>query len=272
MPGHSAEIFSVYPDLSCKKDTFRIHPFFKGAGIHEEILCAGNDKVFDFLEGVLEEVIELFPNEYIHIGGDEAPKKSWKECTLCQQRIRDEGLKDEEELQSWFIRRIESYLNGKGRNLIGWVEILEGGLAPNASVMFWKGSVDPIVKAAEKGHHIVMSPTSHLYFDYAYDTVSANASGRFIPTRKVYAYNPIPEDLDSVYRDNILGLQANFWSHIDRTVPGMNRQIFPRLLAMSEVAWTNDKGRDWKEFTGRLKHHLEILEIKGIDYYRENYD
>ena len=272
MPGHSAEVFSVYPELSCKKDTFRIHPFFKGAGIHEEILCAGNEKVFDFLEAVLDEVIELFPNEYIHIGGDEAPKKSWEECRLCQQRIRDEGLKDEYELQSWFIKRIESYLNEKDRNLIGWVEILEGGLAPNASVMFWKGSLDPIVKAAEKGHHIVMSPTSHLYFDYAYDTASANSSGRFIPTRKVYAYNPVPEGLDPEYHDNILGLQANFWSHIDRTVPGMNRQIFPRLLAMSEVAWTNDKGRDWKEFTGRLKHHLEILEIKGVDYYRENYD
>ena len=257
MPGHTAEVFSVFPELSCKEDTFKIHPFFKGPHIHREILCAGKNETFGFLENVLAEIVDLFPFEYIHIGGDEAPKQHWQECPKCQQRIKDEKLKDEHELQSWFVRRIETYLNSKGKKLIGWNEILQGGLAPNAAVMFWHGEFEETLKAAEKGHSIVMSPTSHCYFDYTHEKIS---------TEKVYSFNPVPRELDKKYVKNILGVQANFWSHIDRTEPKMSRQIFPRLLALSEVGWTNEENKEWRNFFDRIKIHADVLNLHNIYY------
>lgn len=257
MPGHTAEVFAVFPELSCTGETFKIHPFFEGPGIHEEVLCAGNDQTFEFLENVLTEVSELFPSKYLHIGGDEVPKARWKKCPKCQKRIIDEGLADEDELQSWFIRRIEKHLNTVGKSMIGWNEILEGGIAPNAAIMFWHGDLEETLKAAEKGHPIVMSPTSHCYFDYTYEK---------IPTGKVYDFDPVPDGLDRKYADKILGCQANFWSHIDRTVPAMHRQIFPRLLALSEVGWTEKENKHWEDFSIRLKSNLEVLDILGIYY------
>ena len=200
MPGHTTEVFSAYPELSCTGDTLSVHPFFKGPGIHNEIFCAGKEETFKFLENVLSEVTELFPSEYVHIGGDEAPKSYWKECSLCQKRIKDEGLKNEDELQSWFIRRIENYLNSKGKKLIGWDEILEGGLSKTATVMFWRSNKqDANVKAMNQGNDVIMSPTSYCYFDYPYDKIS---------TEKVYSFEPLSGmDLKMLIQNTSLGFR-----------------------------------------------------------------
>ena len=191
MPGHTSEIFSAYPELSCKEETLSIHPFFNGPGIHKEILCAGKEETFMFLENILYEVTELFPSDYFHIGGDEAPKALWEECPLCQQRIEEEELEDEHELQSWFVRRIEKYLKSKGKKLIGWDEITEGGLSNTATVMFWRSRAeDALLTAIGQGNEVILSPTSHCYFDYTYERIS---------TEKVYAFEPLSlsSELDS---------------------------------------------------------------------------
>lgn len=242
MPGHSTEIFAAYPQFSCSGNKSVIFPYFKGPGVTEDILCAGNDSVFRFLEDVLSEVIDLFPSEFIHIGGDEAPKARWEKCPKCQARIKAEGLKDEAELQSYFTRRIEKFINSKGRKLIGWDEILEGGLAENAAVMSWRG-IQGGIEAAGMGHQVVMSPTSHCYFDYSYETT---------PTEKVYSYKPVPDQLAAGSIHYILGAQANMWTHIARTEQAIDEQIFPRLYALAEVLWTNPEIRDFEDFEKRL--------------------
>lgn len=248
MPGHTTEIFAAYPQLSCTGRKSIIFPYFKGPGITGDILCAGNDSVFKMMEDVLSEVITLFPSEYIHIGGDEAPKEGWKKCPKCQSRIKSEGLKDEAELQSYFIRRIEKFINSKGRKLIGWDEILEGGLAENAAVMSWRG-VQGGIEAARQGHHVVMSPTSHCYLDYSHETTS---------TEKVYSYDPVPQELADGQSKYILGAQANMWTHIARTETAIDAQVFPRLYALAEVLWTNPKVRDFSDFQHR------IATLKGL--------
>jgi hexosaminidase len=242
MPGHSTEIFAAYPQFSCSAKKSVIFPYFKGPGVTEDILCAGNDSVFTFMQDVLSEVIALFPSEYIHIGGDEAPKDAWKKCPECQDRIKKEGLKDEAELQSYFIRRIEKFINSKGRKLIGWDEILEGGLAENAAVMSWRG-IQGGIEAAKQGHNVVMSPTSHCYFDYSYETTS---------TEKVYSYHPVPKELSASQSKYILGAQANMWTHIARTPTAIDAQIFPRLYALAEVLWTNPEMRDYPDLEKRI--------------------
>jgi hexosaminidase len=242
MPGHSTEIFAAYPELSCSGKRSVIYPFFEGPAVTEDILCAGNEAVFAFMEDVLSEVMALFPSEYVHIGGDEAPKTAWERCPKCQSRIRAEGLKDEAELQSYFIRRIEKFVNSKGRKLIGWDEILEGGLAENAAVMSWRGEQGGI-EAARQGHRVVMSPTSHCYFDYSYETTS---------TEKVYSYHPVPQELAGDPAKYILGAQANMWTHIARTEPAIDAQIFPRLYALAEVLWTNPAVRDYADLEHRI--------------------
>jgi hexosaminidase len=260
MPGHSSEVFSVYPELSCKGNTMKIHPFVLGPGIHKEIYCAGNDSTFLFLKNVLSEVIELFPSKYIHIGGDEAPKDHWRECSRCQQRIKEEGLKDEFELQSWFIKEIESYISANNKTMIGWDEIVEGGLSRTATVMYWRGwetSVPELV--LENGNKLIMTPTSHCYFDYTHETIS---------TERVYSYNPVPEFISGGKTDQILGVQANFWSHLNRIEPEMDRQIFPRLLALAEVGWLTATDKNWKDFSLRLKHHEKILGIRDIHFFK----
>jgi hexosaminidase len=258
MPGHSTEVFAAYPELSCTGDTLSIHPFFKGPGIHNEIFCAGKKETFEFLVNVLSEVIELFPSKYVHIGGDEAPKAMWKACPDCQRVIKEHNLKDEDELQSWFIKRIEQYLSSEGKNLIGWDEIMEGGLSKTATVMYWRGrnNQTPLI-AASQGNDVIMTPTSHCYFDYTHKKIS---------TEKVYSYNPMPDNLDNQYSEHILGVQANFWSHIDRTEPKMDRQIFPRILALSEVGWTLTEWKDWNDFKKRLDKHYKSLHLMGIYY------
>jgi hexosaminidase len=258
MPGHSSEVFSVYPELSCKGDTMIIHPFTQGPGIHKEIFCAGKDESFVFLYNVLSEIAELFPSKYIHIGGDEAPKDHWKECARCQQRMKDEGLHNEDELQSWFIRKIESHLSARNKIMIGWDEIVEGGLSKTATVMYWRAWEEEVPEfVLEHGNNIIMTPTSHCYFDYTYETTS---------TEKVYAYQPVSTDFKKKYKEQILGVQANYWSHLNRNEAEMDRQIFPRILALAEVGWLDESRKDWESFSLRLNQHLPILDILDIYY------
>ena len=262
MPGHALAAIAAYPKLSCTGEKVVIHPFTMGPGVHEEVFCPGKESTFRFIEDVLGEVIELFPSPYVHIGGDEVPKTKWKACPDCQKAIRQNGLKDEEELQSWFIRRVEKILNARGKKLIGWDEITEGGLSPTATVMFWRGSGDGTTSWSHEGllqsiiraNDVIMSPTSHCYFDYSYETT---------PTNRVYGLQPVPGGASPEEAARILGVQANFWSHLDRTEPRMDRQIFPRLLALAEVGWSDEK-KEWDEFTTRLKEHYEALNLLKI--------
>ena len=257
MPGHSLEVLVCRPDLSCTgKVPDDIFPFFKGPNITPEILCAGNDDTLKLMEDVLDEVIEIFPSKFIHIGGDEAPKIRWEACPKCQARIKAEGLKNEHELQSYFIRRIEKHITAQGRRLIGWSEILEGGLAPNAAVMDWIGGAAQATKA---GHDAVMSPTSHCYFDYPYGAISSEHA---------YSFDPIAR-LSPEQAGHVLGLQANFWSHIDREPALVDRQLFPRLLSLAERGWSPAECRDWNEFKPRLMAQLPRLASMGISYRRE---
>jgi len=254
MPGHSHEVIVCRPDLSCAGETNGdIFPFFKGPDITSDILCAGNEKTFAFMQDVLDEVIAVFPSPFIHIGGDEAPKESWKSCAKCQARIKTEGLKNEHELQSYFIKRIEKHLSAKGKRLIGWSEILQGGLAPNAAVMDWIGGAGPATKA---GHDVVMSPTSHCYFDYTYKRIS---------TERAYSYDPVA-GLSAEQAGHVLGLQANFWSHIDREPELVDKQLFPRLLAIAERGWSPADTRDWPAFKVRLDAQLPRLRQMGVHY------
>jgi hexosaminidase len=257
MPGHTLAVLACYPQLSCTGGPFEIHPFFKGPGIHKDVFCAGNEAVFTFLDEVLGEVCEIFPSEYIHIGGDEAPKTRWKNCPKCQARIKKEGLANEAELQSWFIRRAAAMLKKRGRKMIGWDEILDGGLAPGAAVMSWRGTRGGIA-AAKAGHPVVMSPTSHCYFDYPY---------KRIDTRRAYSFDPVA-GLDAARARHVLGIQANFWSHIDREPEKVDAQLFPRLLAIAERAWSPADATDWNDFARRVKSHLARLDQMGVSYHK----
>ena len=263
MPGHTLAVLACYPGLSCTNGPFEIHPYFKGPGIHEDIFCAGNEKTFEFLENVLTEVFELFPSEYIHIGGDEAPKKRWVACKKCQNRINVEGLKDEHELQSWFIKRVEEFVNNKGKKLIGWDEIMEGGLSETATVMYWRGWINDDVpqKVVNQGNDVIMSPTTHCYFDYKYEEIS---------TLKAYEFEPVPNGITQEQTKHVLGVQANFWSHIDRTEAAVDKQLFPRLLSIAEVAWSPKEKRDSLYFKNKVKSHLERLAELGVKYYPDS--
>ena len=256
MPGHSLAALSVLPQLSCTGGPFEIFPFFKGPAITEDILCAGKEETFIFLRNVLDEVMGFFPTEFVHIGGDEAPKTRWKACLLCQKRIQDEGLKDEAELQSWFNRRVEKMLVARGRRLIGWDEILEGGLSPTAAVMSWRGTAGGAT-AAKEGHDVVMSPTSHCYFDSDYGAINS---------ARAFSFDPV-KGLTSEAARRVLGLQANFWSHVDREPHLVDAQLFPRLLALAERGWSPAGDDDWRDYRRRLQAHLLRLRRLGIHYY-----
>ncbi|HKI68594.1 MAG TPA: family 20 glycosylhydrolase, partial [Verrucomicrobiae bacterium] len=224
------------------------------------------DQTFDFLENVLTEVMALFPGKYIHIGGDEVRKDNWKQCPLCQARIHDEGLKNEEELQSYFTKRIEKFINAHGRTLIGWSEILQGGLAQNATVMDWIGGG---VKAASEGHDVVMSPTAYCYFDHYQSTnrlAEPKAIGGFLPLNKVYEFEPIPAKLPAQFDSHILGAQANLWTEYVPNFKHAQYMIFPRLAALSEVVWSPKSARDWNDFTNRLQVEFLRFDEQGINY------
>jgi hexosaminidase len=260
MPGHSSEVLNVFPGLSCLSESLTVHPL-GGWKFNTREYCAGKEETFEFLENVLSEVIELFPSQYVHTGGDECSKERWKKCPFDQKRMKDEGLKDENELQSWFVRRIEKYVNSKGKKLIGWDEISQGGLSKSATVIFWRpGHEDIVLGAVKQGNNVIMNPTSHVYFDYPYEVT---------PTQKVYSYEPFSDKLKDVNPKQILGVQADFWSHIDRTEARMDRQIFPRIIALAEVGWTENKNRNWDNFSLRLNHQYKSLDLMDI-YYTEN--
>ena len=260
MPGHSMEVLAAYPELACdlpERQTFDVHPFWEGALEFSPPLCAGNDRVFEMYRDILSEVIDLFPSEFIHVGGDEVPKDSWNKCPRCQARIKAEGLKDAEELQSYFTRRIEKIIAAKGRRLIGWDEILQGGLAQGATVMSWRGTKGGVA-AANLGHDVVMTPNWNCYLDYSYHTT---------PTEKVYAYDPVPKEFTDVMAKRILGVQASMWTHIAVSEKAIDYQMYPRLAALAEVAWSPQQIRDWSDFNARLDHHLRRFELLGIRYF-----
>ncbi len=264
MPGHSVAALSSYPELSCTGGPFEVRTLW---GISDDIYCAGNDSVFTFLKNVLTEVMQLFPSKYIHIGGDEAPKDRWEKCQKCQARIEKEGLKNEHELQSYFIKRIEKFLNSKGRQIIGWDEILEGGLAPNAAVMSWRG-IEGGINAAKQKHNVVMTPTNYCYFDY-YQGQPENeplAIGGFLPLEKVYSYEPVPEELNSDEQKYIMGAQANLWTEYIDTPELAEYMTLPRICALAEVGWSPKEKRNLDDFLNRMELHYNRLDQLGINY------
>jgi hexosaminidase len=265
MPGHSGAALASYPYLGCTGGPYQVKQTW---GVHKDVYCAGNDSTFDFLEDVLDEVMALFPSEYIHIGGDECPKDAWKACPKCQKRMKDLGLKDEHELQSYFIQRIEKYLNSKGRKIIGWDEILEGGLAPNATVMSWRGEQGGI-EAAKQNHDVIMTPGTHVYLDHAEkkNEDSLNIGG-YLPLTKVYSYEPVPNVLSAEQKKKILGAQANIWTEYMANPQKVNYMIFPRLTALSEVLWSPAGSRNWNDFEKRLAAQLKRYDLWGVHYNR----
>ena len=269
LPGHSQAAIAAYPKLGCTGEQVEVA---KKGGVFENIYCS-KDETFNFLEDVFDEVLELFPSEYIHIGGDEAPKTKWKTCDDCQTRIKDEGLKDEHELQNYFITRIEKYLNSKGRQIIGWDEILEGGLAPNATVMSWRG-FNGAIEAAKKKHNVILTPGSHCYFDH-YQSENKDeplAIGGFLPLEKVYNLHPIPEELTEEEAKYVLGAQGNVWTEYMPTSQQVEYMVFPRILALSEVVWSTSKQKNYKEFASRVEHFHKRLDALDINYANHLYE
>jgi hexosaminidase len=267
MPGHAKGALTAYPELSCTGGPFTVLP--GGYWPITDVFCPGNEATFEFIDNVLSEVVDLFPGKYLHIGGDEVDKAEWKRCPKCQARLKAEGLKDENELQSYFVRRVESILNAKGRSLVGWDEILEGGLAPRATVMSWRGTEGGIA-AARAGHDVVMSPTSHCYFDYYQGDPASEppAIGGFIPLEKAYSFEPVPEVLNGTEARHILGGQANLWTEYIAEGRHAEYMALPRLAALSEAVWSPKEKRNWMGFTSRLPRLLDLYDRAGLNYSR----
>ena len=263
MPGHAQAALAAYPSLACTRGPFEV---WTSWGVDEDIFCP-SEATFHFLQNVLAEVIELFPGRYIHIGGDEAPKRRWKESALAQSVMRRHGLKNEQELQSWFVQRIERFLHARGKRIIGWDEILEGGLAPAATVMSWRG-MDGGIAAAKQGHDVIMTPGSHLYFDHAQGDPELEplSIGGDTPLPRVYDFEPVPPALTRAQARHILGAQANLWTEYIQTPEQVEYMIFPRLLALSEVVWSPKEARDWERFKRRLPAALAGLDRLGVNY------
>ncbi len=263
MPGHTVAALAAYPELACTEGPFAVRTTW---GVDENILCP-SERTFAFLEEVLTEVMALFPSRYIHIGGDEAPKRRWKESPLAQEVMRREGLKDELELQSWFIRRIDTFLARHGRRLVGWDEILEGGLAPGATVMSWRGTAGGI-DAAKQGRDVVMTPNSHLYLDHYQGDPRFEplAIGGLLTLERVYSYEPIPEVLTADEAKHILGAQGNVWTEYLKTPAAVEYMAFPRALALAEVTWSQRDSRSWDGFAARLPFALRSLDRAGVNY------
>ena len=269
-PGHSSAVFAAFPELSCLGTPQAVPPGGYFPANQASCYCAGNDAVFDFLEEVLDEVAMLFPDApYIHIGGDEVDKRFWKNCPKCKKRIADEGLKDFDELQSYFIGRVDQIVRERGKRIIGWDEILEGGLVPDATVMSWRGEQFGI-EAARAGHDVVMSPNTYLYFDYYQNdpAFEPEASGSLLSLGRVYSYNPVPDDLDPAAAAHILGAQANLWSEYLPDWADVERMVLPRMSALAEVVWTPQGCRDWNDFAQRMEVRKERFDAVGANYHR----
>lgn len=272
MPAHVASAIAAYPHLSCIQKPQTVLP----GGIYppdfQTSYCAGNEDVFKFLEDVLTETMALFPSKYIHIGGDELDKKFWQQCPKCQKRMKDEGLKNVDELQSYFIKRAERFVNAKGRQIIGWDEILEGGLAPQATVMSWRGEAGGIA-AAKMGHDVVMTPGNPLYFDHyqAGPQGEPLAFGGFNTLQKVYDYDPVPKELNEEQARHILGAQANLWTEFVQTRSHVEYMVLPRMAALAEVNWTPAAQKDFSDFRNRLQQHFVAYGQLGLHYSKGNY-
>ncbi len=267
IPGHSLASLTSYPHLYCFPNE-KLEVWNRGGngGVSDGVYCAGKETTFKFLEDVLDEVMVLFPSKYVHIGGDEAPKNNWKRCPNCQKRIKAEGLKDEYELQSYFISRIEKFVNSRGKEIIGWDEIMEGGLSPTATVMAWRG-ITPGIEAAELGNKVIMTPGTPCYvsFPQSYNTVTKHPEG--LPVHSlydVYSYDPIPKELDAKYHNNIIGVQACQWTENTPTYELVMYKNYPRSIAMAEVAWTAAELKNWDDFYVRLNDNLKYLDFDGI--------
>ena len=266
MPGHASAALASYPEFGCTEGPYEVSTVW---GIHDNIFCP-SEETFAFLEGVLDEVLELFPSPYIHIGADEVPKTQWQDSAVAQEVMEREGLGSEEELQSWFVRRIERFLSNRGRTLVGWDEILEGGLAPNAVVMSWRGT-DGGIAAARQGHDVIMTPTRHLYFDFyqgpaGSEPISADWSGYPLPLEQVYAFDPVPEVLSEEEARRILGAQGNVWTEYMKTPDKVEYMVLPRGLALAEMAWTPQERRDYGSFLARLPRQLDALAVAGYNF------
>jgi hexosaminidase len=264
MPGHALAALAAYPELSCTGGPFEVGTTW---GVFEDVFCAGNEGVFKFLKDVLSEVIPLFPGKFFHIGGDECPKERWKKCPKCQTRIKKNKLGNEHRLQSYFVQRIERFLRSKGKRLVGWDEILEGGLAPGATVMSWRGTEGGIA-AAKANHDVIMTPTSHCYFDYyqANPDSEPKAIGGFLPVEKVYGFEPMPSSLKPKQAKHILGAQGNVWAEYMPNTKHVEYMVLPRMLAMSEVVWSAKKQRNFDDFTKRLAPHYLRLTYRGYNF------
>lgn len=286
MPGHSSAAIAAYPWLSCFPDEetqIHLHPsdssnIKKGKKVQEtfgvfEDVFAPTEQTFTFLQDVMNEIIPLFPGKYIHIGGDECPKEAWKKSAFCQQLIKEKGLKDEHGLQSYFIQRMEKYINTKGKQIIGWDEILEGGLAPNATVMSWRGEEGGI-EAARQSHDVIMSPTTYVYLDYSQTkNEDSVVIGGYLPLEKVYSYDPMPEALEGTpYAKFVKGAQGNLWTEYIRSDSKLEYMLFPRLAALSEAVWTQPGEKDWERFQQKLPFFFTMLDKLGISYSKAFYE
>ena len=271
MPGHMLSALHAYPELGCTGGPYDVWCHW---GVSKDVLCAGNDATLKFIEDVLGEIVEIFPSEYIHIGGDECPKTRWESCPKCQARIKALGIKGDEKhtaeeyLQSFIINYAEKFLNSKGRQIIGWDEILEGGLAPNATVMSWRGEKGGI-EAAHQKHKVIMTPHTYLYFDYyqSYDRKSEPlAIGGKLPLERVYSYNPLPKELSAEEQKYIIGVQANLWTEYISTFKYAEYMLLPRLAALSEIQWSSADKRNYECFLSRLPRLVELYDLKQYNY------
>ncbi|NLZ94438.1 MAG: family 20 glycosylhydrolase, partial [Bacteroidales bacterium] len=277
LPGHMLGALKAYPEYGCTGGPYEVATSW---GVFDDVLCAGNEDTYTFLENILTEVMELFPSEYIHIGGDEVPKVRWEECPKCQSKINELGLKDDDKhnkehyLQSYLTARIEKFLNENGRRLIGWDEILEGELAPNATVMSWRGMAGGI-EAAKMGHDVIMTPNSHAYLDY-YQTADTEdeplAIGGFVPVERTYSLEPAPTSLTEEQREHIIGVQANLWTEYISRSEHVEYMLLPRMAALSEVQWTQPKKKNYDNFLTRLPQLTDLYEREGYNYATHVYD
>lgn len=270
LPGHAQAAIASYPFLSCSHDsTIKVATRW---GIFEEVYCP-RESTFVFLENILTEIMDIFPSNYIHIGGDECLKNRWKTCTNCQNLIKTLNLKDEHGLQSYFISRIEKFINSKGRQIIGWDEILEGGLAPNSTVMSWRGTAGGI-NAVKAGHDVIMTPESHCYFDFyqADPVVEPKAIGGYLTLDKVYQFEPVPSQLTSEEGKHILGAQANVWTEYMPTSKSVEYMVFPRMAAMAEALWSSKENRNWESFCSRMPAEFKRFDQMKINASKAFFD
>ncbi|MEG2227446.1 MAG: glycoside hydrolase family 20 protein [Odoribacter sp.] len=277
MPGHMQGALSAYPELGCTGGPYEVWTMW---GVSEDVLCAGNDKTLTFIDDILGELIEIFPSEYIHVGGDECPKVRWKNCPKCQAKIKALGLKAdgrhsaEDRLQSYVIAHAASFLNERGRKIIGWDEILEGGLAPGATVMSWRG-MNGGIEAAGQQHNAIMTPTTFLYFDYYQTNNRENepmAIGGYVPIEKVYSLEPIPEILKPEERKYIIGVQANLWTEYIPNFEQVEYMVMPRIAALSEIQWTQPEQKNYQDFIQRIPHLFDIYNLEGYNYAKHLFD